>query len=215
LLPATIPGARRLSLVTFETQREAAMGLLDQILGRSAQGGRGMSPLTMLLLGVLAYRAYQGRGGGGGGLGDLLGRGQPSGANPTGGNAGNPSPGGPGGLGDLLRGGLGGLLAGGAAGGAAGGLLSGALRELTDRFQERGHGDIADSWVGTGPNRAVTPEQMRDALGEDTVGSLAEQAGINEIDLLNGLSQDLPQAVDQLTPDGRLPTEEETAARWA
>jgi uncharacterized protein YidB (DUF937 family) len=191
------------------------MGLLDQILGGRGQGGRGMSPLTMLLLGVLAYRAYQGRGGGGGGLGDILGRGQPSGANPTGGSAGDPSPGG---LGDLLRGGLGGLgglLAGGAAGGAAGGLLSGALRELVDRFQQSGHGDIAHSWVGTGPNRAVTPEQMRDALGEDTVSSLAEQAGINELDLLNGLSHDLPEAVDQLTPEGRVPTEEEAAARWA
>jgi uncharacterized protein YidB (DUF937 family) len=188
------------------------MGLLDQILGRSAQGGRGgMSPLTMLLLGVLAYRAYQGRGGGGGGgLGDILGRGQPSGANP--GNAGDPSPGV---LGDLLRGGLGGLLAGGAAGGAAGGMLSGALRELVDRFQQSGHGDVAHSWVGTGPNRAVTPDQMRDALGEDTVSSLAEQAGINEVDLLNGLSQDLPEAVDQLTPEGRVPTEQEAAARWA
>ncbi|MFL5044492.1 MAG: YidB family protein [Xanthobacteraceae bacterium] len=190
------------------------MGLLDQILGRSAQGGRGgMSPLTMLLLGVLAYRAYQGRGGGGGGgLGDVLGRGQPRGANPTGGNLGNPSPGG---LGDLLRGGLGGLLAGGAAGGATGGMLSGALRELVDRFQQSGHGDVAHSWVGTGPNRAVTPDQMRDALGEDTVSSLAEQAGINEVDLLNGLSQDLPEAVDQLTPEGRVPTEQEAAARWA
>ncbi|MFL6948150.1 MAG: YidB family protein [Xanthobacteraceae bacterium] len=188
------------------------MGLLDQILGRSAQGGRGgMSPLTMLLLGVLAYRAYQGRGGGGGGgLGDILGRGQPSDANP--GNAGDPSPGG---LGDLLRGGLGGLLAGGAAGGAAGGMLSGALRELVNRFQQSGHGDVAHSWVGTGPNRAVTPDQMRDALGEDTVSSLAEQAGINEVDLLNGLSQDLPEAVDQLTPEGHVPTEQEAAARWA
>jgi len=188
------------------------MGLLDQILGgRGQSGGGGMSPLIMLLLGVLANRAYQGRGGAGGGLGDILG-GLLGGANPAGGNAGDPAPGG---LGDLLRGGLGGLLAGGAAGGAGGGQLNGALRELVDRFQQSGHGDIADSWVGTGPNRAVTPDQMRAALGDDTVGSLAEQAGINEVELLDGLSQDLPQAVDQLTPDGRVPTEEEAAARWA
>ena len=53
------------------------------------------------------------------------------------------------------------------------------------------------------------------ALGDDTVSSLAEQAGINDVDLLNGLSQDLPEAVDQLTPDGRLPSEEEAGARWA
>src|SRR5215211_3725207 len=157
---ATIPVHRRYPRLPSK-HRETAMGLLDQILGGRGQGGRGgMSPLTMLLLGVLAYRAYQGRdGGGGGGLGDILGRGQPRSANP--GNAGGPSPGG---LGDLLRGGLGGLLAGGAAGGAAGGMFSGALRELVDRFQQSGHGDVAHSWVGTGPNRAVTPDQMRDAL---------------------------------------------------
>src|SRR5215211_6366363 len=123
---ATIPVHRRYPRLPSK-HRETAMGLLDQILGRSAQGGRGMSPLTMLLLGVLAYRAYQGRGGG---SGDIPRRGQPRGASP--GNAGDPSPGG---LGDLLRGGLGGLLAGGAAGGAAGGMFSGALRELVDRFQ--------------------------------------------------------------------------------
>jgi len=176
------------------------MGLLDQILkGSMGQRGRGgMSPLQMLLLGVLAYRAYKGRGG----LGGMM----PAGGREPGGQARGPatSPA-SGSFTDLLRGGLGGLL----AGGAAGGLLSGGLQELVNRFQQSGHGDIADSWVGTGPNRAVTPQQIEDALGRDTVSSLARDAGINDIDLLQGLSQDLPEAVDQLTPAGRIPDEEE------
>lgn len=174
------------------------MGFLDQILrGGTAQRG-GMSPLQMLLLGVLAYRAFKGQGG----LGGMM----PAGGRDPGGQARGPaaSPA-AGNLGDLLRGGLGGLL----AGGAAGGLLSGGLKELVNRFQQNGYGDIADSWVSTGPNRAVTPQQIEDALGRDTVSSLAREAGINDMDLLQGLSQDLPEAVDQLTPGGLIPDEQE------
>ena len=180
------------------------MGLLDSVLG-GGQSRQGMSPLTMLLLGVLAYRTYQGKGR----LADMLrnanaggsGAGSPD-SRPMGGNAGAPTGGG---LGDLLRGGLGGLL----AGGAAGGLLSGGLRELVDRFQQNGHGNIADSWIGTGANHPVTPQQLESAIGRDTVNSLAQDAGISDIDVLNGLSRDLPDAVDQLTPQGRIPAEEE------
>jgi uncharacterized protein YidB (DUF937 family) len=91
------------------------------------------------------------------------------------------------------------------AGGAAGGLLNGGLSDLLNRFQQNGHGDVANSWIGTGPNRAVSPDQLQEALGPDTVNSLAEQAGISQIDLLSGLSRDLPDAVDQLTPEGRIP----------
>ena len=160
--------------------QEADMGLLDQLLGGKSR--QGMSPLTMLLLGILAYRTYQGKGR----LADTLrnanaGGGGPD-ARPMGGNAGAPTGGTGGGLGDLLRGGLGGLL----AGGAAGGLLTGGLRDLVDRFQQSGHGNIADSWVGTGTNRPVSPQQLEDALGRATVNSLAQDAGISDIDLLNG-----------------------------
>jgi uncharacterized protein YidB (DUF937 family) len=173
-------------------QQEAAMGLLDGLLGGGKnQGSGGMSPLTMLLLGVLAYRTYQGKGR----LADMLGRGAPAGVNP------GANPPASGGLGGLLGGGLGGLL----AGGAAGGLLSGGLNELLNRFQQNGHGDVANSWVGTGANRAISPDQLQEALGPDTVNSLAEQAGISQIDLLSGLSRDLPDAVDQFTPEGKIP----------
>jgi len=169
------------------------MGLLDGLLGGRQQGSGGMSPLTMLLLGVLAYKTYKGKGR----LADMLGQGAPAGANP----GGNVAPPASGGLGGLLGGGLGGLL----AGGAAGGLLSGGLGDLLNRFQQNGHGDVANSWIGTGANRAVSPDQLQEALGPDTVNTLAEQAGLSQIDVLSGLSRDLPDAVDQLTPDGRIP----------
>ena len=159
-----------------------------------------MSPLIWLLLGVLAYRTYKGKGP----LAEMLGRAAPMGVTPSGSNVAAPTghlaPPASGGLGDLFRGGLGGF-----AGGAAGGLLAGGLGEMLNRFQQNGHGDVANSWIGTGPNRAVSPDQLQEALGPDTVNSLAEQAGLSQIDVLSGLSRDLPDAVDQFTPDGTIP----------
>jgi uncharacterized protein YidB (DUF937 family) len=188
---------RGCAVVPEQQAQEVAMGLLDGLLGGENQQGRGgMSPMTMLLMGILAYRTYQGKGR----LADMLGRGQAAGANPPEGMPAGQSTGG-GGLGGLLSGGLGGLLAGGAAGGA----LSGGLNDLLSRFQQSGHGDIANSWVGTGANRAISPDQLRQALGPDTVNTLAEQAGVSDVDVLSGLSRDLPEAVDQMTPDGRVP----------
>ena len=61
-----------------------------------------------------------------------------------------------GGLGDLLKGGLGGLL----AGGAAGSVLSGGLGDLLKQFQQSGQGEAANSWVGKGPNKAIAPDDL-------------------------------------------------------
>jgi uncharacterized protein YidB (DUF937 family) len=184
------------------------MGLLDVLGGAAAPPARsrGMSPMTMALLALLAYKAFQRKGGG---LGGMLG-----GANAS---PGRPSGGGPNlvpaqsgdGLGGLLKGALGGLL----AGGAAGGLLNGGLNDLLRQFQQQGLGDVANSWVATGPNRPVSPPQIEQALGPETVNSLAEQAGMPRAELLDGLSDGLPDLVDQLTPEGRVPDPEE-ASRW-
>jgi uncharacterized protein YidB (DUF937 family) len=110
-----------------------------------------------------------------------------------------------GGLGDLLRGTLGGVLGGAAAGTVLNGGLGGLLKQL----QEGGQGDAAHSWVGSGPNKTISQGDLANALGSDTLEELSEQTGMNRGDLLSGLSQHLPRFVDQLTPDGRLPTEEE------
>jgi uncharacterized protein YidB (DUF937 family) len=162
----------------------------------------GMSPLTMALLGLLAYKALK-----------HLGGGAQQGAAPAGPTAApaslpGTSPGG-GGLSDLLKGGLGGLL----AGGAAGSLLSNGLGDILRQFDQAGRGDVARSWVGTGPNNPISPDEIEGALGREKVDTLAQQAGLSRQDLLSGLSQQLPEMVDQLTPKGRLPTDEE-ASRW-
>jgi uncharacterized protein YidB (DUF937 family) len=161
-----------------------------------------VSPLTLALLGVLAYRTYQGKGR----LADMLGSGESAGGKAPGGPArGNTAGGMGGGFGDLLKGGLGGLL----GGGAAGGILSGGLQDLLKQFQQNGQGDKAETWVSKGPNKPVSPQELEKALGSERVDWLMEQTGMSREELLAGLSRELPETVDKLTPEGRLPTEQE------
>jgi uncharacterized protein YidB (DUF937 family) len=84
----------------------------------------------------------------------------------------------------------------------------GGLSGLTQLFHQRGHGDKIDSWVSTGENRSISPEEMQDVLGQDRIQQLAQSAGMSEPDTSRGLSKLLPQLVDKLTPDGRLPDNE-------
>jgi uncharacterized protein YidB (DUF937 family) len=107
----------------------------------------------------------------------------------------------------MIPGGLGGLL----GGAAAGSVLSGGLGNLIKELQQGGQGRAAQSWVSTGPNEEIAPHDLANALGSDTLESLSRQTGMGQDDLLAGLSQYLPDLVDQLTPNGRLPTEEEAS----
>ncbi len=91
----------------------------------------------------------------------------------------------------------------GAAGGALGGL--GGLAGLVEQFQRSGLGDVVGSWVGTGQNLPISPDQLGGALGGDLLSKLTQQSGLSQDDLLGQLSQILPQMVDQVTPEGRVP----------
>jgi uncharacterized protein YidB (DUF937 family) len=151
---------------------------------------RGFPSMTALL-GLLAIAGYQNRDK----LAEMLGGQSPDRTGVPGGSG--QQSGGLGGLGGLL---------GGLGGAGAGGLLSGGLGELVQRFQQNGHGDVAESWVGTGPNKDVAPQQLEQAIGPDVLDSLTQQTGLSREDILARLSKDLPHAVDQYTPEGRLPT---------
>jgi uncharacterized protein YidB (DUF937 family) len=149
---------------------------------------RGMPSMTALL-GLLALAGYQNRDK----LAELL-----RGAGNSNTQAGASDQQGP--LGGLL-----GNLSGALAGGGIGGLLSGGLGELVERFKENGHGDAADSWVNKGANKELSPPQLKQAIGPDVLAALEQQTGLSQEELLARLSRELPAAVDQYTPDGRLP----------
>ena len=91
----------------------------------------------------------------------------------------------------------------GQGGGQAGGL--GGLAGLVAKMQQSGLGDVASSWIGTGQNQAIAPDQLGGVLGRDMLSGLAQQLGMNQGDLLGQLSHMLPQVVDKLTPHGQIP----------
>ena len=101
-------------------------------------------------------------------------------------------------------GGLGGLLGGG---------LGGGLKDLMDRFRQTGQEQKAQSWVSTGANQSIAPNELQQVLGEERINWLVEETGMPREQLLAKLSGELPAAVDELTPDGRLPTDDEVTQR--
>ena len=182
------------------------MGLLDVLNGMqngprgqpqpAVPGSGGMSKITMALLGFLAYKAYKG-------------------LNPQPAQAGVPSPypdsqsrepqgAEPGGLAGVLR-----TIFGG--GSVPGTVLSRGVGNTVQDFERSGHGEIARSWVDRGSNRSITPEKVEAALGEDGIKDLMQQTGMERDDLLATLSEHLPRVIDHLTPEGRLPTEQEAS----
>jgi len=155
----------------------------------------GMPSMTALL-GMLAMAGFQNRDK----ITEML-----TGAGTSGPNAGA----GQSGLGALL-GSLSGLLGGagnasGAAPGGAGNLLNNGLNELLNSFKQNGHGDTAQSWIEPGPNKEISPPQLKQAIGSDVLAALEKQTGLSQQDLLARLSRELPSAIDKYTPDGRLP----------
>ena len=158
--------------------------VLGSVLSNQLGGQANQSPLHGVLGSLL---------GGGGAMGGM--------GAPTGG-----------GLGGMLGGALGGLLGGGqqpapmqqpmqqSVEGGPGGLMG-----LLNRFQQAGLGHVTDSWVGTGANQPVNPQQLEQVFGQQQVQQMAQQANMHPQDLLSQLSQILPQVVDRLTPNGQLP----------
>ncbi|TNC74936.1 YidB family protein [Rubellimicrobium roseum] len=181
-------------------------------------------PSMTALLGLLAVAGYQNRDKiaemlnqqrGGGGMGGMGGGGLGGGQMRQDGGFGGHSHaqsggmmggmgGGAGGLGGLLGGLLGGA-GGGAAAGGLGGLLGGGLSEMDQHFRRQGRGDAMDSWVGRGQNQQLEPHDLEAALGPDVLEDLQEQTGLSRQEIVARLSRELPHAVDQYTPDGRIP----------
>ena len=119
-----------------------------------------------------------------------------------------------------LGGALGGLAGGGRGGGAAGllpallpvlaGLLGGGgLNKLLAGFQSKGLNAQADSWVGTGPNEEVTPDQVQQVIGDDEIARIAEKLGVSHEEAAQAIAEVLPQVVDRVSPDGKLPPEQD------
>lgn len=96
----------------------------------------------------------------------------------------------------------------GASGGTIeSGILAGlpSLDAVIDKLRSSGLGDQVDSWIQKGENKQVAPQELDKALGPSTVDELSKESGLPKDSLLKQLSDVLPQIVDKLTPDGKLP----------
>jgi uncharacterized protein YidB (DUF937 family) len=81
----------------------------------------------------------------------------------------------------------------------------GGIDGLLQKLREGGLGSVVDSWVGTGPNQPVEPQQLGAALGPDTVNRLSSRSGIDIASLLPMLAAFLPMLINHLTPTGQAP----------
>jgi uncharacterized protein YidB (DUF937 family) len=82
---------------------------------------------------------------------------------------------------------------------------SGGLNGFLSQFTAKGLGDKVSSWVGTGANLPVSPDEIKNALGSDQINNIASKLGIDASAVTSQLSNLLPQVVDKLTPDGKVP----------
>lgn len=82
---------------------------------------------------------------------------------------------------------------------------SGGLDGFVKQFAAKGLGDVAQSWISTGKNLPISPDQLQNVLGSDVVKGLASKLGMDSNALTSQLSNLLPQAVDKLTPEGKIP----------
>ncbi len=126
-----------------------------------------------------------------------------------------------GGLDDML----GGLMGGGGSGGSGstmsalvpvlGGLLaSGGLQKIMGGLKANGLSSQADSWVGTGPNQAVDGPQMEKAVGKEQIQAVAKQLGISESQAADVVAKALPEVVNKVSPEGKLPPEQDLDAAF-
>ncbi|MFG2299042.1 YidB family protein [Streptomyces sp. NPDC048603] len=124
-----------------------------------------------------------------------------------GGLIGSGGSGSPGGAGNVL-GSLLGALMGGAGGAQGGGAAVGGnpLNGLLEMLTKSGLVDQAQSWVSSGANQPVSGAQLKEALPDETLRQVAQEAGVTPDEAADELAQVLPQAVDRLTPDGHVPS---------
>ncbi len=106
------------------------------------------------------------------------------------------------GLLDGVLGGLGGDTAGGIADLLKG---QGGVAGLAEKFGQKGLGDLAASWIGTGSNANISPEQIASVLGSGPIADFAAKLGTSPEQASETLAGLLPEAVDRLTPNGQVP----------
>jgi uncharacterized protein YidB (DUF937 family) len=80
----------------------------------------------------------------------------------------------------------------------------GSVAALLQKLQQGNLGGQVSSWLGNGPNQPITPEEIREALGNQQVQQMAKAMGLPVDQILAFLAKYLPDAVNQMSPNGKL-----------
>jgi uncharacterized protein YidB (DUF937 family) len=150
------------------------------------------TPSLLALLGLVAVAGYQNRGRISEMMSDAHQKMATSGAAPAPGGGGFLSE-----IGQMFQ------------GNTSGRTISTALGDLVERFRSAGQGGTADSWVSDQANKPVAAHDLEAALGSDTLTELSQKTGLSREELLSRLNVALPEVVNRLTPNGRLPAQGE------
>jgi uncharacterized protein YidB (DUF937 family) len=98
------------------------------------------------------------------------------------------------------------------SGGLLGDLVSGSgVRDVLERLRNAGAGEQVDSWISRGENQPLQRDQVERAIDPETLDSLSQQTGLSRDELIERITKDLPEAVDQITPTGELPPDDNAA----
>ena len=89
---------------------------------------------------------------------------------------------------------------------APAGSVLGGLSDLIGKLTAGGAAPQVNSWVGPGQNQPIPPGQLGSALGQNTLNELSQRTGMSQQELLTQLAAVLPQLINHLTPNGRMPT---------
>jgi uncharacterized protein YidB (DUF937 family) len=84
-------------------------------------------------------------------------------------------------------------------------LQGGGLNKLMGGMQEKGMGDKADSWVSTGENKPITPQELQQVVPQEQIDQIAQQTGASPEQTADALAKALPEVVNQVSPNGQLP----------
>ncbi len=82
---------------------------------------------------------------------------------------------------------------------------TGGLAGVIQTFRDKGLDDVISSWIGTGENKPVSGEQVQQVLDQGQIEEAAQAAGVSREEATSRLASILPQLIDKLTPDGKLP----------
>jgi uncharacterized protein YidB (DUF937 family) len=82
---------------------------------------------------------------------------------------------------------------------------TGGLSGLIEKFQKNGLEDVISSWIGTGANQPVSADQISNTLGTERITEVAGKVGVSPNHIAESLASILPQLIDKLTPDGKVP----------